>query len=60
MFNLESVIENETHKFLWDFKITNKSPTLGQMVRLSDIKKKVNMPNIERWQAGRPQSKNKK
>ena len=36
MHNLESVLENETHKRLWDFEIQTGSPNLGQTIRPSD------------------------
>ena len=36
MHNLESVLENETHKILWEFWDTNGSSNLGQTTRPGD------------------------
>ena len=33
LHNTESVCENDKHKFLWDFRDTNRSPNLGQTTR---------------------------
>ena len=33
MHKPESVLENETHKILWDFKIQKKSPNLVQKTK---------------------------
>ena len=37
MHNPASVLENETHKLLWDLEITNGSHNLGQSTRPYNI-----------------------
>ena len=41
MYKVESILQNETYKFLWDFKIQNKSPNLAQTTRPNESKKKI-------------------
>ena len=57
MHNPEPVLENETHKILWNFN-TNESPNLNQMTRASDNQQK-NRELVSLWTLcpGWPQSK---
>ena len=40
MYNQEYVLENDLHKFLWNFWDTNKSPNLGETTRTSESQQK--------------------
>ena len=61
MHNPTPVLENDSHKLLWDF--TNGSPNPGQETRLNNNqqkKKKENLQNSRLCCPGRPQNKNRK
>ena len=68
MHNPESVLEKETHKFLWDFEIQTdylisaRRPNLVIVIKKKKKKKKKkdNLPNSRLCRFGRQQSKNKR
>ena len=58
--NLESVLENEMHKFLWDFEIQMDYLILARqsdLLKVNKKKKKENLPNNRLCCPDRPQSK---
>ena len=58
MHNPESVLENETHKLLWDFEIQTDHLILARQPDLVIVnKKKEDLQNFGLWCPGRPLSK---
>ena len=58
MLNQESVQENETHNFLWDFEIQTDHLISARRSDLVTVNKKTdNLSNSEPSRSGRPQSK---
>ena len=45
MHKLESVLENKTHKILWDFEKTNRSPDHDQKI-INNKKKRKKKQNL--------------
>ena len=62
MHKLESVLENETHKILWDFEIQIDHPTLARSSDQVMIYKKKNekLSRSGRCSPGGPQSENQR
>ena len=59
MHNTESVLENETHKFLLDFEIQKDHLISARRPDLVRLNKKKNQMNSGLCCPGRPQSKKK-
>ena len=59
MHNPAPVLENDSHKLLWDFKHTNGSPNPGQKTRLhnNQQQKKKNLQNCRLGCPGGPPNK---
>ena len=61
MHNLESILENETHKLLWDFEIQTDHQILArQPDQVIVNKKKENLLNSGFWHPDRPHSRIKR
>ena len=46
MYNPESILENETHKLLWDFEILASNLILARRPNLVIVKKKEKKENL--------------
>ena len=57
MHNPALVLENDTHKLLWDFNRTDGSSTPGQKTRLIIITQKENLLNCRLYCPAGPQNK---
>ena len=60
MHELESVLENETHKFHWDFEIQTDHLISARRPDLVIVTKKENLPNSGLCRQGGPLTKNKR
>ena len=61
MHKLESILENKTHKLLWDFKIQTSHSISARRSHLEIVnKKKENLRNSRLCCSDRPQDKNEK
>ena len=47
MYNPAPVLENATHKLLWDFNIQTDLPDPGQKTRLNNNQKKKKKENLQ-------------
>ena len=57
MYNLGSILKNETHKLLGDFEIQTDHKISARQPDLVIVNKKENRPNSKRWHVDWPQSK---